>query len=107
MPLFEANQQHNFWGTRQFIWIADLEVAFERLKGRVMVVPILYAPAMGNWEFTLYCSVSKFTVGAMLSQRQEGVNPAISYYSRKLKPVKTYYAVYDCQLLTPKKCMLH
>jgi ribonuclease HI len=45
-PLFEVTNTTASGGTRLFIWIADLEVAFEGLKHALMTAPILSQQAM-------------------------------------------------------------
>lgn len=94
-------------GTRQFVWIADLGVAFEGLKRTLTTAPILSRSAMDNREVTFHCDASKFAVGAMLLQWQEGVDRVIAYYSHKLMPVETHYAAYDRELLALKESRLH
>lgn len=104
--LFEATNRMTSVGTRQVVSIADLEVAFERLKQAMTSAPLLSAPETGTREFMLYCDMCKFLVGALLSQLQGGVDQVIPFDIRKLKPIESCYAAYDAELLALKESML-
>ncbi|GJY01611.1 putative reverse transcriptase domain-containing protein [Tanacetum coccineum] len=66
---------------RQFLGLADQELAFQLLKQKLCKAPILALPE-GNDDFVVYCDASHQGLGAMLMQREK----VIAYASRQLKP---------------------
>ena len=86
IPRFSAIAQPLYSLTRKdtpFLWSADCETAFDRLKGHLTQAPVLAYPQFGK-GFLLETGVG---LGAVLSQKQEdGTIRPIAFASRTLQP---------------------
>ena len=85
------------WG-RPFKWATECQEAFETLKHRLMSPPVLAYPIPGE-EFVLDTDASGFTVGAVLSQVQQGKERVLAYGSRSLPKEERNYCVTRRELL--------
>lgn len=75
-----------------FIWRPECEEAFNKLKQALIEAPVLAYPQQ-NEQFILDTDASKESIGAVLSQIQEGQEKVIAYYSRSLNPHETRYCI--------------
>ena len=89
-----------------FAWTAECEHAFEELKTKLMTSPILGYPKIGQ-TFILDTDASKFGIGAVLSQEQEGHERVIAYGSRTLNRAEQNYCVTRSELLAVVHFLKH
>ena len=82
----------------EFVWSSDAQSAFTQLKKALTTAPILASPEFGK-PFILTTDASKFALGAVLSQVQEGKERAIRYASRSMNAAERNYSV------TEKECL--
>ncbi|KAK3097999.1 hypothetical protein FSP39_015198 [Pinctada imbricata] len=81
-----------------FIWGRDQQAAFEELKLKLTSPPILAFP-LPEALFILDTDASNFSIGAVLSQLQNGEERVISYASKRLEPRQERYCVTRRELL--------
>ncbi|GJY70997.1 putative reverse transcriptase domain-containing protein [Tanacetum coccineum] len=74
-PMTELTQKN-----QKFDWGEEQEEAFQLLKQKLCVAPILALPE-GSEDFVVYCDASIKGLGAVLMQRMK----VIAYASRQLK----------------------
>lgn len=91
---------------KTFAWTDRCEKAFQQLKKAVCSAPVLALPTKKD-PFVLHTDASKFAIGAVLSQIQNGVSRVIAYYSRKLHDPETRYPAYDRELLAVRDAILN
>ena len=80
-------------------WITKQQVAFDRLKERLIQAPVL---TYSDFErpFVLYTDASGTGLGAVLAQRQDdGLEHVIAYASRSLNRAERNYAVTNQECL--------
>jgi len=82
----------------KFIWKEECQSAFDQLKCVLSSSPILSFPKEKE-EFILDTDASNIGIGAVLSQRQEGKEKVIAYYSRVLNKPERNYCVTRRELL--------
>ena len=72
---------------RQFTWGPQKQQAFQSMKDRLCITPVLAYP---NFElpFILTTDASKVAIGAILSQVQDGKERPIAYANRQLNTAK-------------------
>lgn len=88
-------------------WSPECEAAFQRLKAELLKAPIL-AYADFSQPFILYTDASNLGLGAVLTQKQEGVEKVIAYASRSLHPTErndANYSSFKLELLAMKWAM--
>ncbi|GJT46796.1 putative reverse transcriptase domain-containing protein [Tanacetum coccineum] len=95
---------HQFLENRSFDWGEEQEEAFQLLKQKLCVAPILALPE-GSEDFMVYCDASIKGLGAILVQRMK----VIAYASRQLKIHEKNYTTHDLdanglELLSDYKC---
>ncbi|GJS74106.1 putative reverse transcriptase domain-containing protein [Tanacetum coccineum] len=78
---------------RQFLGLAEQEIAFQLLKQKLRDAPILALPE-GSDDFMVYCDASIKGLGAVLMQRMK----VIAYASRQLKVHEKNYTTHDLEL---------
>ena len=88
-PLFKLTQKDV-----SFAWSPEVQSAFDQLKSALTNAPIMAFPQFGDdaGEFTLDCDASDEGVGAVLVQRQGGVDKVIDYGSRRLSKSQRNYS---------------
>ena len=76
----------------EFKWEEPQQQAFEELKQRLASSPVLAYP---RWTgtFILDTDASDTSIGAVLSQEQEGSERVIAYVSVQLEPAHQCYCV--------------
>ena len=77
----------------QFEWNDLCEKAFQELKMRLTLAPILIVPKMGQ-RYTVYCDASKERLGCVLMQSGR----VVAYGSRYLKSHEQSYPTHDMEL---------
>ncbi|GJU22506.1 hypothetical protein Tco_1155848 [Tanacetum coccineum] len=87
-PMKELTQKD-----RKFDWGEEQETAFQLLKQKLCVAPIL-ALLEGSDDFVVYCDASIKGLGAVLMQRMM----VIPYASRQLKIYEKNYTTHDLEL---------
>ncbi|GJR12403.1 putative reverse transcriptase domain-containing protein [Tanacetum coccineum] len=87
-PMTELTQKD-----RKFDWGEEQETAFQLLKQKLCVAPILALPE-GSEDFVVYCDASIKGLGAVLMQRMK----VIAYASRQLKIHEKNYTTHDLEL---------
>ena len=93
-PLYSLTKKNVLWK-----WSAECEKAFETLKEILTSAPILAYPKVDGGEFTLDCDASSMSVGAVLSQEQDGSERVIAYASRTLSEAERNYCVTKLEML--------
>ena len=81
-----------------FRWTANCRDAFEILKKKLTSAPILAFPKPSD-TFILDTDASECGIGAVLSQRQEGIERVIAYGSRTLTKSERNYSTTHKELL--------
>jgi len=81
-----------------FQWSSVAEKAFQMLKKALCMPPILAIPS-DNGEFLLETYASDRAIGAILSQKQDGIKRVVSYASRSLDRREQNYCVTRRELL--------
>ncbi|GJX95098.1 putative reverse transcriptase domain-containing protein [Tanacetum coccineum] len=87
-PMTELTQKN-----QKFDWGEEQEEAFQLLKQKLCVAPILALPE-GSDDFVVYCDASIKGLGAVLMQRMK----VIAYASRQLKIYEKNYTTHDLEL---------
>ncbi|GJS73249.1 reverse transcriptase domain-containing protein [Tanacetum coccineum] len=87
-PMTELTQKN-----QKFNWGEEQETAFQLLKQKLCVAPILALPE-GSDDFVVYCDASIKGLGAVLMQRMK----VIAYASRQLKVHEKNYTTHDLEL---------
>jgi hypothetical protein len=81
-----------------FEWTADQENAFQNLKGKLTMQPILQYTDFTK-EFILTTDASNHGLGAVLSQGDIGKDLPIAYASRNLNQAEKIYSTSEMELL--------
>jgi len=81
-----------------FSWTIAAQKAFDDLKTALTSPPILAMPTDDD-EFTLDTDASDYAIGAVLSQKQNGVERVVAYASRALDRRERNYCVTRKELL--------
>jgi len=92
-PLFSLTED-----SVKFIWTEECGEAFKELKERLIASPILSYPD-NQGRFILDTDASNHGIGAVLSQKQEGTEKIIAYFSRVLNKSERNYCVTRRELL--------
>ncbi|GJZ35764.1 putative nucleotidyltransferase, ribonuclease H [Tanacetum coccineum] len=87
-PMTELTQKNH-----KFNWGEEKETAFQLLKQKLCVAPILALPE-GSDDFVVYCDASIKGLGDVLMQRMK----VIAYASRQLKVHEKNYTTHDLEL---------
>ncbi len=83
-----------------FEWTGDCRQAFDQLKERLIMAPVLSYPRFGpEEEFILETDASKVGLGAILSQSQDNQIYPIAYASRTLDPHERNYGISELETL--------
>ena len=77
---------------REFSWIEECQGSFENLKKLLTVTPILAYPNLTD-EFCLDTDASEYAIGAVLSQKENGKEKVVAYFSRTLTRSERNYWV--------------
>jgi len=89
-----------------FQWSSEVQSAFEMLKEALTSPPILAIPNDSD-EFILDTDASEKSIGAVLSQVQDGVERVISYAGKTLNKREINYCITRKELLTVVFALKH
>ena len=83
----------------EFQWTKSCQNAFEILKAKLLVAPILRGP---DWYLPFHISIdaSNTAIGGVLSQKEEQAPYAIYFISKNLTPTELNYTVTEKEFLT-------
>ena len=81
-----------------FVWTEETQRAFEMLRDALTLPPILAMPN-DTGDFVLDTDASDQTIGAVLSQVQDGIERVIAYVSRTLDKREVNYCITRKELL--------
>ena len=76
----------------RFVWSDDCELSFQTLKNKLVSSPILSYPRESG-KFILDTDACDLSIGAVLSQEQDGQEKVIAYASRSLSKQEKKYCV--------------
>ncbi len=82
-------------------WTGECQGAFDTIKQRLCRAPALITPDFDK-EFLLHTDASDVGLGAVLSQRVDGVEHPILYISKKMLPRERNYSVIEKECLAIK-----
>ena len=86
-------------GNEPWLWGSKQQEAFKQVKTLITSTPILTIPT-DNDPFHVKADASEFAIGAVLSQKQNGLWKLITYLSKALNPTECNYEVYNWEMLT-------
>ena len=92
MPIYDLTRKG-----RQFIWREEQQIAFEKIKCRLIRLHILHLPN-STGRFHLYSDTSKFATGSVLYQIQNGKPKLIAYESKRLPEAARNYSITELEL---------
>ena len=81
-----------------FVWSVECQQAFDKLKSMLIEAPIVGFPRESG-EFILDTDACDKSIGAVLSQMQDGIEVVICYGSKVLSRAETNYTVTRRELL--------
>ena len=84
---------------KEFNWIEECHISFEKLKRKLVEAPILRFP---NWstKFHVHINASGLTIGEILTQvGNDGMDYPIVYSSRKLNKAERNYSTTEREAL--------
>jgi hypothetical protein len=81
-----------------FVWTEHCQTAFETLKAKLSVAPVLRGP---NWTLPFHISTdaSDTTIGGVLGQKEDQQSYAIYFVSKNLSPTELNYTVTEKEFL--------
>lgn len=79
-------------------WTSEADKAFQKIKTALVSAPILALPYF-SIPFEIHCDASDVGIGAMITQKVEGADRVIAYYSAKLTTAQQKY------MTTEKECL--
>ena len=88
----------NLQKNKMTVWTAECNQSFSQLKNALTSAPILEYPR-NDAQYTLDCDCSSYGMEAVLSQKQDGVERVISYFSKSLTKAERNYCVTRRELL--------
>src|SRR6266436_1266862 len=87
------------WKSKDWLWGAAEQQAFNALKNTVTSAPTLTFPSRSSL-FCLECDASNFATGAILSQQQEdGLFHPIGFMSKSFSDMEWNYQIHDKEML--------
>ena len=91
---------------QSFVWTEECQMAFENLKQALTNTPILAYPRNED-SFFLETDASNTSMGAVLSQIQDGKEKVIAYYSKAFSRTERKYCVTRRELLAAVASIKH
>ena len=87
------------WKSKNWLWGAAEQQAFDALKSAVTSTPMLVFPSKSGL-FRLECDTSNFTTGAVLSQQQEDrLFHLIGFMSKSFSDTERNYQIHNKEML--------
>ena len=80
-----------------FQWTTDCETAFNTLKTTLTTNPIVVHPDFTQ-PFAIHCDASSFAVSGILTQKREGKDRVVAYFSQSLNPTERRWATFDREM---------
>ena len=82
----------------EFQWTESCQIAFEDLKAKLLVAPILRGP---YWSLPFHISTdaSEMAIGGVLGQKEGQVSYAIYFVSKNLTPLELNYTITEIEFL--------
>ena len=86
---------------KEFVWTEDCQDSFDTLIDKLVNAPVVAYPSSDiSDEFTLDCDSSDVAMGAVLSQKQNGIERVIAYGSKTLSQSQRKYCTTYKELLS-------
>ena len=82
---------------KKFVWTTECEGALKQLNNKLLTSPILGYPNNRD-DFTLTTYASLTGIGAILKQRQNGLDRVIAYASKTVKKSQRNYSATEREL---------
>ena len=82
---------------RQFLWEKEQQQAFDEIKHRLQIPPVLHLPNRHGC-FQLYSDTSKFATGSVLYQIQNGQPKLIAYTSKRMPEAAKNYSITELEM---------
>ena len=82
---------------RHFIWGQEQQTSFDEIKNRLQEPPVLHLPDKKG-RFHLYSDTSKFAMGSVLYQIQNGKPKLIAYVSKRLLQATRNYSITELEM---------
>ena len=92
-PMYKLSEKDS-----KFVWTQDCQEAFDTLKKAMTTAPVLNFPR-GDGQFISDTDASNLSIGAVLSQIQDGEEKPILFYSKSLSKPQRNYCVTRRELL--------
>ena len=88
----------------KFVWNAECEAAFQQLKHRFILAPIL-THFDAEREIIIETDTSDYVFAGIMSQYDDnGVLHPVAYFSKKHSPAEYNYEIYDKELMAIIRC---
>lgn len=85
-------------GGPPFVWSAEADAAFKKLKECLVTAPVLSCPDYDK-PFEVHTDASNYGVGAMLTQNIDGKEHPIAYMSKSLSAAERNYSITERETL--------
>ena len=85
-------------GKKEWKWDEEHQRAFEELKDKITSQPVLFL-LKRKGKFRVETDASRYAIGGVLSQEQDGKWKLIAFLLRMMQPVERNYEIYDKKLL--------
>ena len=82
---------------KQFVWGIEQQKAFDEIKQRLQKPPVLHMPDKIG-RFQLYSDTSKYAMGSILYQIQNGKPKLIVYASKRLPEAACNYSITELEM---------
>ena len=82
---------------RQFMWGEEQQLSFEKIKHRLVKLPVLHLPD-SKGRFHLYSDTSKFTTGSTLYQIWNRKPKLIAYGIKRLPETARNYSIKELEM---------
>ena len=93
-----AKPLHQLTGNQPFVWKKEQQEAFEGLKERLCLEPVLRIP-IDDAPFRVETDCSQFAMGGVLSQYIDGKWHPVAYRSQALTAAERNYEIHDREML--------
>ena len=101
-PLIDLTRKNH-----KFVWTEKCQSAFEKIKDALVSPEIMAYPLNSGAQFILDTDACDFSIGAVLSQLQDGQERVVAYGSKSLSKAERNYCVTDRELLAVRFFVEH